>query len=49
VAVDRLRLLLRFGEDGVVQLLLHLAVQEHQVEGGGLDPCAQVEDVISLG
>ncbi len=44
--IDWFRLLQRVGEDGVVDRLVQLAVEEHQVEGGGLEPDAKPEDVI---
>ena len=49
VSIDRLGLFLGVGEDGVVNPLVELAVEEHEVEGGGLDSGPEVEDLIGLG
>jgi hypothetical protein len=48
VPVDALGFLLGVGEDGEVELLVELAVDEQQVEGGRLDAGTEVEDVIGF-
>ena len=49
VGIDRSGLLLGVGEDGEVDPLVELAVEDHQVKGGGLGSGPEVEDVIGAG